>query len=485
LNNSQIGINYQLKLGGANTGSPLAGTGSALSFGSKVVAGTYTVIASNGVTGCTVPMSGNVVITLTPLPISFNVTGGGFYCSGGFGVSVGLSGSQIGVSYQLRINGVNTGSSVPGTLSAISFGQQTVPGTYTVLATIVSTGCNSIMAGNAIVAINPLPAAHNVTGGGAYCSGGSGLTVGLSSSELGVNYQLKLDGTDSGTAIAGTGNSINFGNKISAGVYTVEATNTTTGCKATMTGSVTVTINPLPALFSVTGGGAYCSGGPGAVVGLNNSEIGINYQLLIGGANTGTPIAGTGSAISFGAQTAVGTYTVIATNASTGCTSTMTGSVTVTTNALPLAYSVTGGGSYCNGGSGVAVGLSNSQVGVNYQLRLDLVDTGSPVAGTGSAISFGSKMSAGTYTVVATSASTSCTSIMTGSVAVSISPLPAIYAVTGGGTDCSGGSGVAVGLSNSQVGVNYQLQIGGVNTGSPIVGTGGSLNFGTQIVAGT
>lgn len=40
-------------------------------------------------------------------------------------------------------------------------------------------------------------------------------------------------------------------------------------------------------------------------------------------------------AISFGAQTAAGTYTIVATDGTTTCTNTMGGSVTVSVNALP------------------------------------------------------------------------------------------------------------------------------------------------------
>jgi hypothetical protein len=85
----------------------------------------------------------------------------------------------------------------------------------------------------------------------------------------------------------------------------------------------------------------------------------------------------------------------------------------------PTAYSVTGGGSYCSGGSGVAVGLANSEIGVNYQLQVGAANTGSPVAGTGAAISFGNQTTAGNYTVVATRGA--CTTTMTGSVAVVVS----------------------------------------------------------------
>ncbi len=136
-------------------------------------------------------------------------------------------------------------------------------------------------------------------------------------------------------------------------------------------------------------------------------------------------MAGTGSAISFGNQTSSGTYTIVATNASTSCTNNMTSTAVISINALPTAFSATGGGSYCSGGSGVAVGLSGSQSGINYQLYNGASTVGSALAGTGSAISFGNQTSSGTYTIVATNASTSCTSNMSSSSVITTNPRPA------------------------------------------------------------
>ena len=93
-----------------------------------------------------------------------------------------------------------------------------------------------------------------------------------------------------------------------------------------MTGSAAVTINPLPAAYTVTGSGAYCAGGTGVSVGLSDSEAGINYQLYRGATSVGAAVPGTSEAISFGNQTVAGTYTVIATNATTSCVQNMTGS---------------------------------------------------------------------------------------------------------------------------------------------------------------
>ncbi len=91
-----------------------------------------------------------------------------------------------------------------------------------------------------------LPTAYDVTGGGAYCAGGSGVAVGLAGSESSVSYQLKLDGNDVGSPVAGTGVALSFGSRTAVGTYTVLATSTIGGCTASMTGSATVAVNPLP-----------------------------------------------------------------------------------------------------------------------------------------------------------------------------------------------------------------------------------------------
>ncbi|RYE16150.1 MAG: hypothetical protein EOP51_26335, partial [Sphingobacteriales bacterium] len=140
------------------------------------------------------------------------------------------------------------------------------------------------------------------------------------------------------------------------------------GCNAATPTVYNVTVNPLPVAFNVTGGGAYCSGGSGAPIGLSGSQNGVSYQLYNGASTVGTPVTGTGSAISFGNQTANGTYTVTASNTSTLCSNSMTGSVMVTINPLPAVFNVTGGGAYCSGGTGVVIDLSGSESGINYQL---------------------------------------------------------------------------------------------------------------------
>ena len=484
LSGSVTGTSYQLYNGGSPVGSTVTGTGSSFNFGFMTTPGVYTVSATSGI-GCTGTMTGSVSVSISPLPTVFTVVGGGSYCSGGAGSNILLSGSQTGVNYQLFSAASPVGAPVAGTGSGISFGLQTAAGTYTVVATDVTTSCTNNMSGTAVISVNPVPTTYTVTGGGSYCAGGSGVNVSLSGSQTGVNYQLYRGGAAVGSSISGTGSALSFGLQTLAGIYTVTATNASTGCLSTMSGSATVVIAALPAVYTIAGGGTYCSGGTGVAITLSGSVIGISYQLYLGGVAVGTPVAGTGSTLSFGLFTGSGSYTIVGTDGSTTCTSSMAGSVMIAVSPLPTAYSITGGGTYCIGGSGVAIGLSGSQSGTNYQLYIGSAPVGATVAGTGSTISFGLHSAAGTYTVVATNPTTSCTNIMTGSVTVTISSLPSVYSVTGGGSYCSGGAGVVVGLSNSDAGVSYQLYMGTGVVGAAVAGTGGSISFGLQTAAGT
>jgi hypothetical protein len=131
--------------------------------------------------------------------------------------------------------------------------------------------------------------------------------------------------------------------KYDATTWTYPAVASTSSTSVTTTSSMTAfsdfflaetgCINPTA--FTFTGGGAYCSGGTGVAIGLSNSETGVSYQLILSAANDGSSVSGTNSAISFGLRTAVGTYTVLGTRTSGGCSTTMTGNAVVTINPLP------------------------------------------------------------------------------------------------------------------------------------------------------
>ncbi len=127
---------------------------------------------------------------------------------------------------------------------------------------------------------------------------------------------------------------------------------------------------------------------------------------------------------------------------------------------LPTAFTVTGGGGYCTGGSGVAIGLSGSESGVSYQLKNSANTVVATATGNGSALSFGTFTTAGTYTVVAIRTET-CTGPMTGSATVSVNPPPTPSITASGPTTfCAGGSvTLSAGTYSSYVWKNGDTQV--------------------------
>ena len=310
----------------------------------------------------------------------------------------------------LPLGGTYSGSGVTGNnfnASVAGAGTHIITYSYT-----DANGCTN-SASNTIT-VNALP---TVTFGGTLinqCANASTYTL-TGGSPIGGTYSgAGVTGTNFNASVAGAGSHII--------TYSFTDAN---GCTNTATN--TITVIAMPTVFSVTGGGYYCSGNPSNLsIGLSGSEIGVNYQLNRNGSPIGPPIAGTGSTLDFGIQND-GNYTVWATVEDSSCTVQMTNTRFIQAVSVQV-YNVTGGGPFCYG-TAAAIGLPGSQTLTRYQLYRDSgtgpVPVGSPITGTGNVIIFPSQSEAGIYTVRATrSIAPSCETPMNGS--VTINPLPTV-----------------------------------------------------------
>jgi len=236
----------------------------------------------------------------------------------------------------------------------------------------------------------------------------------------------------SGTAF-GTGYQISVGS-------TSPTFDGSTGASA----SADFTINEAPAVFNVSGGGGYCSGGAGSTITLSGSETGVDYQLNNGTGLVGSPRAGTGSSINFLVKTAA-TYTIIATNATTGCTSTMSGSATVTINPLPTAtYTKTFVSCQGNDGSiTLTTTAGTAPFSFSWTGPNSFISTNQDITG----------LATGDYTVAITDANT-CTGTISGITIGTANPLSAGVKSKSNPGDCNATSGSIT-----------VFRIGGVNDG--------------------
>jgi len=165
------------------------------------------------------------------------------------------------------------------------------PGQYTYTASI-SNNCGATILKDSFI-VHPLPPKVNVTGGGAYCAGGSGVPVGIDSSVTGIQYRLIHNGVVVAGPLTGNGNALSFGNQTLAGNYSVVATNTAVipNCVDTMNGTAVVVVNLIPSIPNLNDT-AICAGN---IAMLQASATGTISWFTT--ATGGTPIATGGTFI--------------------------------------------------------------------------------------------------------------------------------------------------------------------------------------------
>ncbi len=189
----------------------------------------------------------------------------------------------------------------------------------------VAMGVNAFVLENPI--LNPPPSTFNVTGGGSYCEGTSGLPVGLDDSESGVTYTLFRNVDETVTTASGTGVALSFGNQ-TEGSYTVSGTNGSG--TASMSGRADIVENPNATI-------ALSSGSSTQTVCISTPITNIEYT--IGGGGTGAEVTGLPSGVSglysggtftiSGSPSQSGTYNYTVTTTGTCTQATATGILTV------------------------------------------------------------------------------------------------------------------------------------------------------------
>ena len=291
--------------------------------------------------GCSA-VSGNVMVTPSNTngsgtPSTFAVTVNSVGAAGGISGSTSVNAGDNGIAYSISSVGGATSytwtapaganiTSGQGTTSiTVNYGCAAVSGNVAVTPANAN-GCNGTPATLAVTVVG-VDAAGSISGLSSLCAGSNGVAYSISSVNGATSYAWTAPaGASIASGQGSTSIAVNWGS--TSGVVAVTPLNANS-CSGTVA-TLSVTVTPLPTVFNVTGGGSYCAGGSGLAVGLDGSQSGVNYQLLLNGNATGSPVPGTGIALSFGNQTQSGGYTVVAVNATAGCTTTMAGSATLT-----------------------------------------------------------------------------------------------------------------------------------------------------------
>lgn len=149
-------------------------------------------------------------------------------------------------------------------------------------------------------------------------------------------------GVITGTGLSGTYTAANNW----SGDYQITVRGTNSCGQGPVSPALTGTLNHKPIAYSIFAGGGYCEGSQGAEIILEDSELGVSYQLYNNGTPQGDVLAGTGEELSFGYQTS-GEYTITGENGF--CSTDMLGAASVYLIYIPQAANTpTGPTDICN-----------------------------------------------------------------------------------------------------------------------------------------
>jgi uncharacterized protein YjdB len=285
----------------------------------------YTVTNSCGTAAAT------AVFTVNPLPNPGTISGAGTVCVGS---SITLTDAASGGAWSSTASSI--ASVTAGTVTGIASGTAVI--SYT-----VTNGCGTLAA-TRIITVNPLPAPGTITGSAMLCQLSTAVLADAASGGVWSSTTTAVATITSSGVVTG----------VAGGTSTISYT--VINICGTAAATKVVTINATPFVYAVTGGGNYCAGGAGYHIGLSGSATGIDYQLYLGATTSGAPVSGTAAAIDFGVFTTSGTYTVRATNATTGCVSNMSAGAVISITAVVVpSVTMTNSGTNDSSCTGVAV----------------------------------------------------------------------------------------------------------------------------------
>lgn len=270
--------------GGTATITATGGSGGTIYYqgtdpnGTSTATGASTTVSSTGTyyfrslspQGCWGP-AGNTVVIINPVPAVVSVSGGGSFC-GGTATLTASGGAGGTIYYQ--------GTTSGGFTTALGSTPQTVSASGTYYFRSFNGNCWG-PEGSATVTINSVPADVTVSGGGTFCTNGS-QTLTASGGGGGTVYWQGTTSNGTSTATAATSQSVS-----SSGTYYFRS-RSAAGCWGNQ-GVATITINPIPAAVTVSGGGTGCNGQ--ATLTASGGSGGTIYwqNTTSGGTSTATP----------------------------------------------------------------------------------------------------------------------------------------------------------------------------------------------------
>ena len=406
------------------------------------------------------------------------------------GAALNLTSTITGGTYPLTYSWTGPNSFTSSVKDPIISASTTAAsGTYNLTVTDAN-GCTYNATGINVV-INSLPTNIAPVAASSEICTSTTTNIQIAASESGVNYQLRnnVGNVNVGSAVAGTGSTINLptGTLTNTTTFNVLATRVSTSCNRQMSSTVAVTVNPIIAGNTISGNQAICPNtAPTTITGSvptgGNGSYSYLWESSITSAVAGFATAsGTNNVQNYIPGILSQTTWYRRTVNSGGCTNiTAASEITVF---VGLSSTIASNTPVCEG---AALNLTSTITGGTYPLTYSWTGPNSFTSSVKDPIISASTTAAsGTYNLTVTDAN-GCTYNATG-INVVINSLPTNIAPVAASSEICTSTTTNIQIAASESGVNYQLRnnVGNVNVGSAVAGTGSTINLPTGTLTNT
>jgi mucin-2 len=417
-------------------------------------------VASTGTPSCSQPAAGNVVITVLPSPV-VTIASNATVCSGGSATVTFTGTPNATVTYSVNPGGTQT-------IVLNASGTATITNTYTTTTTYTlisittagSPGCVQPVSGSITIIVTPLPVVA-ISSDATVCLNGSATVTFTGTPNATVTYSVNPVGTQT-IVLNASGTATITSNYTATTIYTLISITTagTPSCTQPASGSVTITVAPLP-IVAISANANICSGATVTVTftGTPNATIGYNVNP---GGNQIIILNASGTATITNAYASTTIYTLISATSqgSPGCSQPQTGTVTITVIPPPV-VAIASSASVCMTGSATVTFTGTPNATIAYNVNPGANQT-IVLNASGTATITQAYAATTVYTLISATSSgnPTCTQAQVGSVTITVVPLPTAT-ISAGTTVCSGGSTSITITGTPNATVAYTMNPGG------------------------
>jgi gliding motility-associated-like protein len=383
-------------------------------------------------------------------------------------------------------DGGTTNSTV--TLDGLGDGTVTVTGamanTTLKLMSIDFGNCTSTLTNSATVTINPNPAITSLTSNGAVCIGTDAIFTIKGTANAIVTYTTDGGLTNPTLILDASGEKILTisGVNINTTINLSSINNSSTNCSSSLTNSTTVTISPSPAITSLTSNDPICSGTDAIFIINGTANTNVSYTTDGGATNQSVTLDGSGQGTATVSGAMLDTTIKLTSIDNNGCTSSLTNSDTVTINPNPAISSLTSNSPVCIGTDAIFTVKGSANTTVTYTTDGGITNPTLNLGTSGENTITITGITVDTTIELTGINNSSCSSILTNTETVKITPDPVITSLTSNNPICSGTDAIFTINGTANATVTYTTNAGATNQSVTLDSTGeGTVTVSTPI----